>query len=157
MSLINLELLHLVQLHIIWMWVHLFHWKQPLKPLYDITQIFRLLFSSKNGEMRSNKWNDGNKFAINASCLATFSEYWWTLFIESEKLLLEVKKLWKSRFLGYFSKAKREECNQKTWSVCNVFGIAIRSSVMWVRMFHRKLPPKVLLEAKMLQKFRYLE
>ena len=36
MSLINLELLHLVQLNIILKWVHPFHWKQPPKPLYAV-------------------------------------------------------------------------------------------------------------------------
>ena len=31
-------------------------------------------------------------------------------------------------FSGYFSKANTEECNQKTWSVCNTFDITIRRS-----------------------------
>ena len=36
------------------------------------------------------------------------------------------EKLWQYRFLGYFSKAKTEEFNQKIWSVCNILGISIR-------------------------------
>ena len=34
-------------------------------------QIFRLLFSSKNGEVRSKKWSDCNKFGMITSCSAT--------------------------------------------------------------------------------------
>ena len=35
------------------------------------------------------------------------------------------KKLWKFRFLGCFSKAKTEECNQNVWNVFDQFGIII--------------------------------
>ena len=32
------------------------------------------------------------------------------------KASLRGKKLWKSKFLGYFSKAKMDKCNHKNWS-----------------------------------------
>ena len=38
---------------------------------------------------------------------------------------VEAKILQKFRFLEYFLKAKREECDQKNWTVCNKFGIII--------------------------------
>ena len=36
------------------------------------TMIFRLLFSSKNGEVRSKKWSDCNKFGMSTSCSVTY-------------------------------------------------------------------------------------
>ena len=36
--------------------------------------------------------------------------------------------LWKYRFLGCFSKAKMEECDQKVWNVFNQFDITIPCS-----------------------------
>ena len=39
------------------------------------------------------------------------------------KDFLEIKKLLNSRFLDYFSKTKTEQCDQKDWSVTDVFGI----------------------------------
>ena len=59
------------------------------------------------------------------------------------KLLLEVKKRWKSRFLGYFSKAKTEECNQKTWSVCKTFDITIHISAKCYAEVSAYVPQKV--------------
>ena len=39
------------------------------------------------------------------------------------KVLLDTKVLRKFRFLGYFSKAKPEGCNQEDWSASDKFGI----------------------------------
>ena len=36
------------------------------------TMIFRLLFLSKNGEVRSKKWSDCNKFGMSRSCSVTY-------------------------------------------------------------------------------------
>ena len=38
---------------------------------------------------------------------------------------MEVKKLWKSKFLGYFSKAKTEECDQNNLSLSGKFGMLL--------------------------------
>ena len=56
---------------------------------------------------------------------------------------MEVKELWKSRFLGYFPKAKTEECNQKNWSVCNTFDITIRISAKCYAEVSAHVPQKV--------------
>ena len=37
------------------------------------TKIFRLLFSSKNAELRSKKWSDCTKVCMGTSCSATYS------------------------------------------------------------------------------------
>ena len=42
-----------------------------------------------------------------------------------------VKKLWKIRFLGCFSKAKTEKCDQKVWNVFNQFTIIIPCSAAY--------------------------
>ena len=53
------------------------------------------------------------------------------------------EKLWQSRFLGYFSKAKTEEFNQKTWRVCNILGITIRRSAQYYPEVSAHVPQKV--------------
>ena len=42
--------------------------------------------------------------------------------------LLEIKKLWKLRFLGCFSKAKMEECDQKDWNISDKFAVIMPDS-----------------------------
>ena len=48
-----------------------------------------------------------------------------------------------NRFLGYISKSKTEEWNQKTWSVCNIFGITICSSATYYPEVSAHVPLKV--------------
>ena len=77
MPLINLDLLQLVQLHMIWKWVQPFHWKQSPKPLLGSgktlkTEIFRLLFSSKNGGVGSKKCSDCTRYGMSTSCSVTY-------------------------------------------------------------------------------------
>ena len=52
-------------------------------------------------------------------------------------------KLWRSRLLGYFSKAKTEEFNQKTWSVCNILGTTIRRSAHYYPEVSAHVPQKL--------------
>ena len=82
-------------------------------------------------ECNQQVWNVFNQLDITIRCSAKF-------FLEvgahvsfkiATKGLLEVKKLWKFRFLGYFSKVKMEECDQKVWNVFNQFDITIPCSV----------------------------
>ena len=42
------------------------------------------------------------------------------------KRFLRVKKLWKFRVLGYFSKSKTEECHKKGWHALDQFDITLR-------------------------------
>ena len=44
------------------------------------------------------------------------------------KRLLEIKKLWKFRFSGCFSKAKTEECDLKSWNFSNKHGMIMPGS-----------------------------
>ena len=53
------------------------------------------------------------------------------------------EKLWQSRFLGCFSKAKTEEFNQKTWSVCNILGTTIRRSAHYYPEVSAHVPQKL--------------
>ena len=108
-------------------------------------RFFRLLFKSKNGEVRSKN----GVTVINLAWLYLLQQHIFRNLVHTfhwkwpPKLLLEVKKLWKSRFLGYFSKAKTEECNQKTWSVCNTFDITIRRSAKCYAEVSAHVPQKI--------------
>ena len=71
------------------------------------------------------------------------------------KGLLEVKRLWKFRFLGSFSIAKTEEYDLKLWNVFDQFGITMPCSATYflevgarVLLKVWKKPPKGLLEIK---------
>ena len=52
---------------------------------------------------------------------------WMHLFHSNQplKLLLVAKNLWNSTFLGYFSKAQTEQCDQKKISLSDKFGMLI--------------------------------
>ena len=47
------------------------------------------------------------------------------------KVYFRGKELWKFNFLGWFSKAKTEECDQKVWNVFYQFGISIPCSATY--------------------------
>ena len=70
------------------------------------------------------------------------------------KGLLDVKKLWKFRFLDHFSKAKTEEPDQEDWRVSDAFGTISLAQLhiiwKWAHLFHSNQPPKLLLVAKKL-------
>ena len=53
------------------------------------------------------------------------------------------EKLWQSKLLGDFSKAKREKFNQKTWSVCNILDITLRGSAQYYPEVSAHVPQKV--------------
>ena len=62
----------------------------------------------------------------------TFSGSRCTRFSESShQCLLEVKELWKFRFLGWFSKWNTGECDRKFWNVFDQFGITIPCRVTY--------------------------
>ena len=62
-----------------------------------------------------------------------FSENRFTRFIESSHpfCIIKVKKLWKFGFLGCFSKAKTEECDQKNWDFSDKVGMIMVVSVTY--------------------------
>ena len=78
---------------------------------------------------------------------SSLSDKFWMLLFGLDTYFLEVsahpllkvatkgsfkdKKSENLAFLGYFSKAKREECNKKNWSVCNRFGIILPCSATY--------------------------
>ena len=62
------------------------------------------------------------------------------------KCILEVKRLWKFRCLGGFSKANTEECDKKIWNGFDQFGILTLFSYIFsgsrCTHFIKKTPPK---------------
>ena len=62
------------------------------------------------------------------------------------------KKLWKYRYLGSFSKAKTEDCDQNVWNVYDQFGITIPCSATYFMevgsYVSLKMAIKVFLRAK---------
>ena len=70
------------------------------------------------------------------------------------------KKCENVAFLGYFSQAKMEECNQIVWSVCSRFGIIIPCSAKYFlkvgKCVSLSVPTKVFLEVKKTWKFEKL-
>ena len=75
--------------------------------------------------MRPKHWSVYNNFGIIIPCEATYSlEIGPRVSLKvATKFLLVVKILLKLRFLEYFSRAKKEECDHKSSSVPDKFGI----------------------------------
>ena len=85
-------------------------------------------------ECDQNVWNVFNQFGI----AILFSARYFpelggciSLKVVTKGSPREKKKLWKFRFLGCFSKANMEECNQKVWNVFNQFDITIPCSATY--------------------------
>ena len=78
-------------------------------------------------------WNFFNQFDIILLCLAAyFPEVGARVSLTVvNKGSTRGKKLWKFRFLGCFSKAKIEECDQKVWNAFNQFDITLPCSVRY--------------------------
>ena len=117
---------------------------------------------AKTGESSQKDWSGFDQFVIDISCSATY-------FLEvrapvslkvATKGSLRAKKLWKFRFLGYFSNAKPEECDQKVWNIFDQFGISITFSATYflevVARVSLKVATKGSFRGKKLWRFRFL-
>ena len=88
---------------------------------------------AKMEECYQNVWKVFYQFGIIIPCSAIYFldvRVHFSLKVAT-KGFLRVKKLWKLRFLGCFSKAKSEECNQNVWNVFYQFGITIPCSATY--------------------------
>ena len=92
-------------------------------------QSFSGYFSkAKNGGVRPKDWSDCIKTDISISSTANFLEVVTRFsFKVANKTLFRGKKLWKSRFSGYFSKAKTDEWDQIILSLSDKLGVIISS------------------------------
>ena len=105
--------------------------KGPLRGKKLWKYIFLGCFSKvKTEECDTKRLKFFYQFGITISCLVTyFLEVGARVSLKvatkgSLKITLKIsKKLWKYIFLGCFSKAKTEECEQKVWNVFDQFGI----------------------------------
>ena len=97
-------------------------------------ETFRLLFWDTNVGVQLRRleclWQIWNYYTL-FSYIASGSGC--THFTESshESRFKRSKKIWKVRFLDYFSNAKTEECHQWKWNDCNKFGMIVSSSVTY--------------------------
>ena len=78
-------------------------------------------------------WSVSDTFGIITTCWAAYHlEVGALVSLKAvKKVSSGGKKFWKSRFLGYFSNAKTEECKQEDWSVFDTFGIVTPSSALY--------------------------
>ena len=135
MSVIYLASLYVDQLNIIQKWVHTFYKKWPPKVLLKEKILKKLRFyeyfsKEKREKCDQKHWSVSNTFGINIPCEATYSLE--IGFTESScQSFLVVKILLKLRFLEYFSKAKTEECYQKSSSVSDKFGTNTTCSISY--------------------------
>ena len=129
---INLASLYLAGLHIFGKLVHAFHWRQPLKCLLVVKQLWKFRFQGQFSKAKTEgcEWKVGNvfdPFGIPIPCSATcFLQVGARVSLKvTTKQSIRDKKDWKIGFLGYFSKAKMEECDLKSWIIFDQFGITI--------------------------------
>ena len=82
---------------------------------------FSLFFKAKVAEYNPSIWNNFDQIYITVTCSSTsFLEVGGHFSFEvATKVSRKGQKLWKFRFLAFFSKAKMEECNQKVWNTFN--------------------------------------
>ena len=107
---------------------------------------FQATFLKEKRRRAIKKWSDYNKFGVNISCSVTFfpkAGACFLLKVATKASFGGKGKLWRSRLLGYFSKAKTEEFNQKTWSVCNILDITLRGSAQYYTEMSAHVPQKV--------------
>ena len=107
---------------------------------------FQATFLKQKRRSAIKKWSDYNKFGVNISCSVIFfpkAGAYFSLKVATKASFGGKEKLWQSRFLGYFSKAKAEEFNQKPWSVCNILAITIRRSAQYYPEVSARVPQKV--------------
>ena len=85
------------------------------------------------GEWEHKDWSVSEKFEIITPRSATPFLELGARFSSSvaTKAFFGGRKCKHLTFLGYFSEAKTEECNQKTWIVYNRFGIITRYSLTY--------------------------
>ena len=85
-----------------------------------------LFLKLKTGEWYQIDWSGFDQFFINIPCSAIyFLEVGAPVSLKvATKGSFRAKKLWTFRFLGYFSNAKTEECDEKVWNIFYQFGIS---------------------------------
>ena len=117
---------------------------------------FRFLgyFSESTTEDYKRKyWSARKRFEITIPSWATYLEVSAHISLKiARESFLEAKILRKFWFLGYFSKAKTEECDQNNWSDCDKFGMVISCSAAYFMevgaRISWKVAMKVFLEVK---------
>ena len=90
--------------------------------------------------LKQKRWNVSKKLEVsllNLECPCLVQIYVCRKCVQTfpwkyqPNVILEIKKLWKFRFLGCFSKAKTDECYQRNCSSSDKFGITIRCSATY--------------------------
>ena len=116
----------------------------------------------KKEECDQRVWNVFDQFNITIPCPHTyFLEVGARLSLKvATKGFITDKKIWKLRFLSYFSKGKTEECDQKVWNIFDQFDITIPcSDTYFLEVGARVLlevATKSFIRGKKLWKFRFL-